>query len=75
MFFYKESLNQLIILFNIYKKNMIYLTFSFNLILIVNFPILLVDKFRKLSILIQFLDRVKIKRNETFDSNKWIPIN
>lgn len=72
MFFYKEPLNQLIILFNIYKKNMIYLTFSFNLILIVNFPILLVDKFRKLSILIQFLDRVKIKRNETFDSNKWI---
>lgn len=45
MFFYKESLNQLIILFNIYKKNMIYLTFSFNLILVVNFPILLVDKF------------------------------
>lgn len=72
MFFYKEPLNQLIILFNIYKKNMIYLTFSFNLILVVNFPILLVDKFRKLSILIQFLDRVKIKRNETFDSNKWI---
>lgn len=57
MFFYKESLNQLIILFNIYKKNMIYLTFSFNLILVVNFPILLVDKFRKLSILIQFLDQ------------------
>lgn len=72
MFFYKEPLNQLIILFNIYKKNMIYLTFSFNLILVVNFPILLVDKFRKLSILIQFLDRVKLKRNETFDSNKWI---
>lgn len=45
MFFYKEPLNQLIILFNIYKKNMIYLTFSFNLILVVNFPILLVDKF------------------------------
>lgn len=39
MFFYKEPLNQLIILFNIYKKNMIYLTFSFNLILVVNFPI------------------------------------
>lgn len=57
MFFYKEPLNQLIIPFNIYKKNMIYLTFSFNLILVVNFPILLVDKFWKLSILIQFLDQ------------------
>lgn len=70
MFFYKESLNQLIILFNIYKKNMIYLTFSFNLILVVNFPILLVDKFWKYPNTISRL--IKIKRNETFDSNKWI---
>lgn len=70
MFFYKESLNQLIILFNIYKKNMIYLTFSFNLILVVNFPILLVDKFWKYPNTIS--RSIKIKRNETFDSNKWI---